>query len=124
MQGDEFLGQVHLFGGIQRGQVALVDGAAYRFVNLGVAVAEDVGAHPHEAQIQVFGAVQIPDPAALGAIEVRRPAFGQIHLGPLREQHGATRDTSLGLLPQLGSFAHIAKARPQGVAVRFAPARA
>ena len=63
--------------------------AAHRVVDLRVAVAERVRADAHERHVDVFAAVEVPDPAALRPAEVRRPLLGQEHLGALGQQHVA-----------------------------------
>ena len=108
MHGDEAFGEVHLFRTVERREIAAVDDAADLVVNGRVAVAQDVGADPHQPHVDVFVAVEIPDAAALRPREVRRPTLRQVHLGALGKQHVAAGNDVFGALPQrLTRFRHV-----------------
>ena len=65
-----------------------------------MAVAKDICADAHDRHVDVFPAVEIPDPTALVPAEVSGPLFGQVQLGALGEQHVAAGDDALGPFPQ------------------------
>src|SRR6056297_4145401 len=76
MQCDEFLGEIDLFGRVERGEIPFVYNCANRIVHDRVGVTQDVRADPHEAQVEESSTIKVPDRAPLSAIEIGRPARG------------------------------------------------
>ena len=75
--------QKDLLRAVERAHVAGRHGGRYSRINLGMAVAEQVGADSHDAHVNELAAVEIPNSATFGPGEIGRPLVRQEHLRPL-----------------------------------------
>ncbi len=93
--------QKDLLGTIERGHIARPHRLHHGGIDLGMPIAQGIGAYAHDGHIDVASAVKVPDFTSLRLGEVRGPLTRQEHLGSFGQQHIATGDHLLGTLPKL-----------------------
>jgi len=89
----------------------------HHLIYLRVTVPEGVGTDAHDAHVDEFISVEVPDPAIFRPAEISRPPLRQEHLRPFGEEHITPGDNPFCTLPEFLAGAQVQSFVPGQVSV-------